>query len=307
MKQISSFWQRQGQYVLENRYNAIIIAAVLAIVPFVAWLSLAVVALVSLRKGSHEGAKVLLASLVASILLYKFSGLPIDFLYETILLFLTGFMAAQLLKITANWSIVIAVLVVVGLVGLAIIFTVYPDYVNRQFDTMLVLLKSYDLGNLVDQVVEGDTNFSRFTLASYLLGFRVFSVIVSIIISLSFARFVQAKLFYPRGFTKEILAFRASYLLLIVSFLVSLALYQGKTSFISAVPMLVVYFMLGGLSVSIWYCLSKKNTSKTVLIIVIPLMVLPYIMVPVYALLGAFDSVLNIRLYLQTKLEKSEY
>lgn len=65
MSWLSSLIRKQGQILLENERYAILHAVLLALLPYTAWLSIALIALMTLRKGWRKGGLLLVPALSA--------------------------------------------------------------------------------------------------------------------------------------------------------------------------------------------------------------------------------------------------
>jgi len=59
------------------------------------------------------------------------------------------------------------------------------------------------------------------------------------------------------------------------------------------------YFLLAGLSLG-FSVLARKTLMGSLLLLVVPLVLLPFVMLPVYVIFGSLDSLFNFRLYLPT-------
>ena len=66
MSKMHGSLQKQGKFLLENKQYAILYASLLAILPYTVWLSVAIIALITLRKGWRDGLVVCGAGLLIS-------------------------------------------------------------------------------------------------------------------------------------------------------------------------------------------------------------------------------------------------
>lgn len=57
MLRLGELLRKQGHFLLENDHYALLYIAILALIPFATWLSVAIVALITLRKGWVSGLK----------------------------------------------------------------------------------------------------------------------------------------------------------------------------------------------------------------------------------------------------------
>src|ERR1700722_18885741 len=102
MTRINSFLHKQCYYLLQNERYALFLVAILAVIPFASWLSLAIIALITLRTGEYQGFKVLLVG-VSLAILASHRAIAIPYTIPAILItFLLGYLAAWLLRVTAS-------------------------------------------------------------------------------------------------------------------------------------------------------------------------------------------------------------
>ena len=297
---MSSFLQKQGHYLLHNQLYASIIAATLAFIPFSGWLSLALIALVTLRKGSYNGLKILIVGIAAAVIAAsRNDALP----YENIAILATfsiGYIAAILLRTAASWKVVVGIVLTISLLVMALIHWLAPEYILEQFHALLAMFRKIEPGGAVLRLLDGKHGASQEILANYLLGIQVFSIVFSALSSVMLARYIQSMLFYPGGFREEILAFRASRTGVFMLVISAVGVYQHYPVAISFLPILVVYLMAAGMSL-FFKVMSRKKDLFTILLLIAPLVVVPYVMLPVYVLFGSLDSLFNFRLRLLSK------
>ena len=77
---------------------------------------------------------------------------------------------------------------------------------------------------------------------------------------------------------------------------------QGILIAMNLLPLLMMYFLLSGLSLGLTILASKKSLYAFVMLL-LPLILLPYVMFPAYMVFGSLDSLFNFRLYLQKKID----
>jgi len=97
-----------------------------------------------------------------------------------------------------------------------------PDFVVEQFSQFQKIFSQYqDYQSLLGS----SEKLNSFLLAQLFFGIQILSVIASAILSLAFARSIQAKLFMPGGFKNELLQFRSGRLSFLVLMSVSIGTY----------------------------------------------------------------------------------
>jgi len=298
---MSTFLHKQAQYLLGNSFYALCLTAVLAVVPFAAWLSLAVVMFITLRKGAYDGFRLLCVGAVAAFIASVYS---IDLPYAdsiTLITFLVGYLCALLLRSTASWNAVTSFIMVAAIVIISALPWLAPEFVIEQYRFLLEILKEAGQAEYFSQLV-GEPALNQSLLADYLLGIKIFSIAMSVLASLSLARYMQSLLFYPGGFRKEILAFRASRTGMIFLIMAIIGAYKNNVTAMSCLPILVTYFMAAGMSLG--FNMIRKSDRMACILLFVPIFVVPYIMLPVYVLFGSLDSVFNFRLRLLSKAVK---
>jgi hypothetical protein len=300
MIRMGSFLHKQGHYLLQNEIYALFLTAALAAIPFVSWLSLAVIALVTLRKGGYDGFKVLVTGLTIAIIAGSRSAeLPYT-ISSIVMTFSMGYIAALTLRHTASWKIVVAFVLTIALLGMLLVAWIVPDYIMEQYQVLLVMLRSIEQGESLMRLLNGQSGANQELLANYLLGVKAFSIVLSALSSLMLARYIQALLFNPGGFKAEILVFRASRIGVLLLIISGIGAYQSNPVAVSCLPILVVYLMAAGMSL-LFNIISRKQNLVTIFLLFVPLVLAPYVMLPVYVFFGSLDSLFNFRLRLLSK------
>ena len=102
------------QFILKERRNAIILVALASFIPFLSWLVIAIVALVTLQKGMGEGAK-LCAVVFIPALVYLLIGYT-EFIVQSVLLIaVLVWCLSVVLKRTLSWVLVLELSILFGL------------------------------------------------------------------------------------------------------------------------------------------------------------------------------------------------
>lgn len=297
---MGNFLQKQGNQLLKNQHYAYFLTIILAFIPFFSWVSLSVIALVTLRKGSGEGFKVLVAGVAAAVLA---SGLHTVLPYEGVAILATfslGFVAAVVLRNAPDWKVVVSVVTGIVLFLMALIHVFLPGQITEQFQMMLALFRTIAQGESMVRLLDTRTDVNQQLLANYLLGIQVCSIVISALLSLALARYIQSVLFYPGGFRRELLAFRATRFGAVMLFAAAFGAYQHYPIAVSCLPILVVYLMAAGM-ILFFNVISRKRDLLTIVYLFVPLVLAPYVMLPVYVLFGSLDSLFNFRLRLPLK------
>ncbi|HAT1595100.1 TPA: hypothetical protein I8Y58_000290 [Legionella pneumophila] len=302
MNLAGNFILKQSRAILENKQYAIVCAVVLSIVPFASWLSVALMSLITLRKGEKPGFEVMLpAMIVHSVPLMML--LPLEgALINTLVAYLPCYLAALTLRKTASWPNVFGVFLIQAFIVFLSIQIWIPDFVSGQFNHFKMLLSQFqNYKQLVENSTDGLNNLS---LAQLFFGVQILSVITSALISLMFARTIQAKLFMPGGFKQEILEFRGGRFSFLMLIIVSVASYFEVPAAISTLPLLLAYFFLSGFSLA-YYILARKWQIRVVILLSLLILLKPFFVLFAYIVFGSLDSLFNFRLYLPARVRES--
>ena len=304
MSWLSGFIRKQGQSLLENKRHAILHAMILALLPYTAWLSVAVVALVTLRKGWRDGALLLVLAMLAYLAVSLYSITSTMALLNVLLTFVPTYLAACALRLTTSWRAVAAVYFLQVTVIVLFLQWLMPEFIMAQFLFMQTALREIQGDSALLMLFNNKAGLNQMVIANYLLGLQAIAVVLSAALSLMLARSVQAQLFYPGEFRKEMLTFRGDKVALLLLVGAFIAANQHNTIAISLLPVLMFYFLLAGLSLS-FNVLAKHRPVSSMVLLIASLLILPFIMLPVYVIFGSLDSLFNFRLYLPSDAGKT--
>ena len=290
--------------MLTNKRHAMLHAVVLALLPYTAWLSVALVALVTLRKGAHEGFYILMGAMIAHYTLSLWS-MPFTIgAINTVLTFAPCYLAAYLLRLTASWRSVAGIFFLQVVVAVVLIQVLIPDFIMVQYQYIQTALKTMQDESALLEFVNDKAGLNSAVLANYLFGIQIVGIIISALLSLMLARSVQSRLFYPGGFREEMLAVRGDKMGFLILLVMFYAANQGNVLAMNLLPVLMFYFLLAGLSLA-FNLLARKKMRGSILLLVTPLLLLPFIMLPFYVVIGSLDCLFNFRLYLPASAGKS--
>lgn len=299
MMRAGNFITRQCKVILESKQQAIIYAVIFSILPFASWLSVALVSLVTLRKGAKSGFDVLLPALVIHsvplMMLIPLSGALIN----TLIAYLPCYFAALSLRNTERWQMVAGVFFILAFLGCLLIQLLVPGFIVEQFNLFKMILTQYQ--ELVDSALNG---INSVILAQLFFGVQILSVIVSATISLMFARAMQAKLFFPGGFRNELMAFRSGRLSFLVFLGVSLATFYEIPLAMNVLPIVLCYFLASGFGL-VYFIFSRRRQVKVFILLMLLIFVKPTFVLCAYIVLGSLDSLVNFRSYLPSRVGES--
>ncbi|RUR13203.1 hypothetical protein [Legionella sp. km772] len=302
MMRIGELVLNQSKKVLENKQYAIFCAALLSVLPFASWLSVALVVLVTLRKGGKLGFEVLVPALIihtVPLLLLVPVG---SALINTLIAYLPCYFAALTLRSNASWQAVAGVFFLQALIAFVLVQWLIPDLAMVQFNQFKKLLSHYnEYQQFIETSIEG---INPWDLAQLFLGIQILSVVVSSIISLLFARFIQAKLFVPGGLKAELADFRSGKLAFLVLLATSVASYNEFAFAINLLPLALGYFLLAGFNLS-YVVLARRLHFKAIILLILLIVLQPTFVLFAYVIFGLLDSLFNFRLYLPSRASES--
>ena len=302
MMRVGEFIIKQSNSLLENKQHAILYAVALSIMPFASWISVAIIILVTLRKGAQVGFEVMLPALVVhSVPLMML--VPLDSaLINAFITYIPCYLVAVTLRQTSSWQAVFGVFFLQALIGALLIKFLAPDFAMEQLIQLKKILGQYseysELGS------NGNGGISSVNLAQLFLGIQILSVVVSTTTSLLCARSIQAKLFMPGGLIREIRDFRCGRVALVTLIGISLASYYEVPLGINLLPLVLCYFLLSGFSL-VFFILAQKRQVKVGILLFLLIVLKPVFFLFAYIVFGSLDSIFNFRLYLPEKVRES--
>jgi hypothetical protein len=201
-----------ASFVMRSRTQAAAIAALIGmlslLIPPLGFVSMAVIALVTLRQGEREG---LLTLLLASVACGLFGVLLIDSLAPVVQLALASWLPVvllgALLRITRSLSLTLQVGLVFGLALIAAHYWQYQDPVahwREHFQPFTQALVESGLIEGIDpaQLLDG--------MARWWTGLEASLLYLELVAALLLARWWQSLLYNPGGFRVEMLGLRMS-------------------------------------------------------------------------------------------------
>ncbi|OGV48242.1 MAG: hypothetical protein A3F46_05485 [Legionellales bacterium RIFCSPHIGHO2_12_FULL_42_9] len=288
------YLNKQAALLLKNPIYAWCMTGVLALFPFSGWLSLAIMALVTLRRHWFDGVRCLIVGLTASICWAEVVGQVPETLDTVVPAYLLCYGLAFLLRRTASWQLVAIGCVSIAMLAIFFAHWFAANFIMEQYQTVLKIINAIDQDNLMGQVFGNQNGVMQLKFAHYFLGIKVISVILSAMVPLMLARSIQSALYYPGAFKQEMMSFRANSLGCVLLLLTMLGVYQNNLLSISCLPIFFVYLMMAGVSL-IFNLLVKKKKLVIYAALFLPVVILPYIVLPAYVLFGSIDSVFNLR------------
>lgn len=235
-----------ARFILKGHSQAALVASTMAmlglVLPPVAWLSGAAVALVALVSGHRSG---LLVTAIAGIGTVILAGLILSLpelgLYYVLLVWLPVVMVAVVLRQTVSLVLSLQLIAVLSMLGIVVLYVFYPDFgelwrpsLNDVAEELTKqsqeTLDAQQLQLMIDRIVR------------LLPGFFAVSFMIGIMLSLYLARWWQAAIYNPGGFGKEFRAINLGKVTALVALAIAAAASLGAMEIFNA--MLLVVFVL---------------------------------------------------------------
>lgn len=302
MKKLSSIASEILNGILVSRVYAIFLITLLAIIPFTPWLGSVLIGFITLRKGAKYSFSVLVSAILA-FAIKKTYVVPIEVgLLKGFLVFLPCYLLAQVLRTTSDWQRVAkGAFALVFLMSLSIKLFL-PESSQAIFAIFKSVVHDVQPQSPLDDWLQGSSSQEHQFLADYLIGLQLLMVTFGGLTALMFARSIQGRLFYRGGFQKEMRNFKGEkQILFLLGFIAALAV-MGNTVAMNMIPVLLLYFILAGVSL-VYHAMARKKPFNRFLLLLIPVFIIPYVILPLYLLFGTLDSLFNFRVYLSTKTE----
>ena len=181
-----------AEYVMKGRSQAVIAAALATGTVLFAWVGAAVIALVTLRKGSSQGSQVLLWAMLPAVVMAAMGDTgPVTTLLGVML-------AAIVLRSTTSWSWALVAAVTSGIVTALLLLTFGRGYLEE----ILRLL-----GDALAQIASQNSESTASTVAQpsvmQVAGLLGLSNAFTVVMCLILARWWQSLLYNPGGFSTE--------------------------------------------------------------------------------------------------------
>ncbi len=300
MLRLSELIKKQAETLLGSRQRALLYAMIFAVLPYCAWLAMVVTALVTLRKGERAGGQLLVWVMLAHAMV-SLPVMPVSVaVINTMLFFVPGYMAACTLRMTSSWQAVAAVLFLLVMVSSLLVQQLMPDWITGQYAVIQSILKTSQPDHALLKWLNEDSGVPDLVVANYVFGIQLMSAMLSVLTSLMMARSLQSRLYYPGGFKHEMLTFRGNRISFVVMMVLLAAAWQWNTVAMNVILVLGLFYVMAGLSLCASLIMNK--TSRLVLfVLMLPLIFMPFVMLPMYVVLGLLDSIFNIRLAFAVK------
>lgn len=288
-----------ARFILKGHSQAALVAASMAmlgmLLPPLAWLSGAAVALVTLVNGHRSG---LLVTAIAAIGTAVLAGLilsvPILAAYYALIVWLPLVLIAVVLRQTVSLDLCLQLIAAVSMIGLILVYVFYPDFgeiwrtqLNLMADDLVArsdgTVDKAQLMQVIDQIVR------------ILPGFFASSFMIGTMLSLYLARWWQAVLYNPGGFGKEFRAIDLGKTTALIALAIAVAASLIKADMFNAM-LLVVFALYLNQGVAVLHAVFNARQLNTFWLFFVYLFMffVPHIVV-LLALAGLADTWIDFR------------
>jgi MFS family permease len=288
-----------ARFILKGYSQAALVAASMAmlgmLLPPLAWLSGAAVALVTLVNGHRSG---LLVTAIAGIATAVLAGLilsvPILAVYYVLLVWLPLVLVAVVLRQTVSLVFCLQLIAAVSILGLILMYVFFPDIgeiwrsqLNMMADDLVArsegTVDKAQMMQVIDQIVR------------LLPGFFASSFMIGTVLSLYLARWWQAVLYNPGGFGQEFRAINLGKTAALIALAIAIAAALIKADMFNAM-LLVVFALYLNQGVAVLHSVfhARQLNSVWLFLVYLFMFFVPHIVV-VLALAGLADTWIDFR------------
>lgn len=289
------WFTRFGEYINRGWKESATVALIFSLIPLMGWVSVVILALITLRKGPRPGLIILLVTALPSLL---FLSAGFGYLWVAILISgnLLAWCLAIVLRETSDWGKVLFTALLLVLVVSTVLHLLVPDL---QSHWVSVLQKAYLAANKDTEMLlkAPSVNIQQdlLNMARVMLPTLFLTQVLLALTNLLIARWWQANLFNPGGFVGELHQVRLNIWCSMILLAVVAAIYMGVSAAWDVLPTAMLMFFLVGVVVfhnliAIW----KAKTSFIWLFYGLVVLLFPYSLVLV-AGFGIADSFVDFR------------
>ena len=290
--------QNFGKYLLTDNLRAAVVALVFTLLAFIlptGFIAVVIIGLVTLQKGYKSGLIILAFVLLPVVAILVTNH--IDFLYRYGFLFIQCgfvFIFALILRHTGSWQWLVKLVTLLGVLTVSTSHLIFPDIKEQWAHLITAYLKANNLTSVFHLDTDRSTEFVHH-LAPIATGGFTFFILFGMIVLLILARCWQATLFSPGRLQMEFTDVRINPMAASFFLIASLGLIWQPTWLIDMYPVLLLPFMLAGLSIFHRLVITRKDMVLLVLAVYIALLLFTFFTVSVLAIIGFVDSFYNFR------------
>ncbi len=287
-----------ARFILKGQSQAALVAASMAIfgliLPPAAWVSAAVIVLVTLVQGPQRGLITTALSLLgAAVFAYLIFATPQVAVVFVLLAWLPAWLLAMVLRQTVSLAFSLQILTAVCLLAVVLIYMLYPNFGEYWREP---------LDHLVAQLLQQSDEFSLAELKQtenwiieFLPGLFVSSIMFGTMLSLFLGRWWQAVFYNPGGFAKEFQDLNLGKISALCA--IAITLMAMFTNSVFAIALVTVVFVLYGMqALSLLHAAIRIRQLNTTWLLVVYLCIffIPHILL-LLVLASFVDPWLDIR------------
>ena len=208
------------------------------ILPPAAWISAAVIVLVTLVQGPQRGFVTTVLSLLgAALFAYLIFSAPQMAIVFVVLAWLPAWLVAMILRQTVSLALSLQVLTAISLLAVVVIYTFYPgfgEYWRQPLDQLVA-----QLANQSNEFTPAELKQTENWIIHFLPGLFVSSIMFGTILSLFLGRWWQAVFYNPGGFAKEFQSLNLGKISALCAIAIILLAMLGKSVFMFALATVV--------------------------------------------------------------------
>lgn len=289
---------RFGLYLIGKRQNAIWVALLCSLLPFLElptiWISQVILALITLHKGAKEGVWILMWIALPALALY-IDGDPMLLLGVVLLRAVNIWWMAWLLRQTSSWAKTLLVAALAGVLGVVVVHLMLGDVAGWWHQELTSYWQNIiDAFNIPNS--SADAKQSLHFVVQFATGALIVTLLLLDLTILLLARAWQAKLVNPGGLRKELGQIRIDPVTSLALLLCLGAGFAGSALALDMLPIVILPFLVAGLSVIHSKLAHNKKIKLPALITLYLALVifLPYVAM-LLAFLGFADSWYDFR------------
>ena len=284
---------RFADYVMRGRKQAIVAALLVGMIPFMGWLGIVVVGLVTLRQGMRDGFQVLLWAILPSVVIGVLYNKQL--LVESVLFgYVLTWGLACVLNSTASWVRVIEIAAAIGIAAVVVMHLWVGD--THQF-WMAYLTSNY---KQISQIISlplsvNDLKPIITNAAKVLTGTQAVMVLGSALINVAIARWLQGLLYNPGGLRQELYGIRMNMIASLLLLIVGATAWLGIPLAMDVLPVALLPFAVAGLSLVHRVASNRKSPTTWLISVYVLLMLFPPNILLLIVGAAVIDSYMNIR------------
>ncbi|NQY42265.1 MAG: hypothetical protein HRT87_02830 [Legionellales bacterium] len=251
--------------IMRTRTNALLAMVLCSTVVLLNWVAMIIMSLVTLHKGEIEGAKLLGCMAMVAMLAYFLNGN--HFILENLILVaIPIWVLSGVLRKTSSWSLILELLVFLGILGIVIIYSFFPEWLNNLINTLQTVI--FEVVMKLKNDTSSNSNLlirAYEILSNFFIGVIILLKLIEIVFLMMIARVIQAHLYNDGGFKKEFINLTISWVsntCLIIALVGTLFDVSLTKAFL---PIVFLPFIFVGMSV-IHYLAGKRKNGKMILV-----------------------------------------